>query len=395
MEVLLRYELHNFKSFADAAFSLEAPKNKIKRRFPDSFTSALDGVDVLKEAFIVGENAGGKTNFVESVGYLQSLFKTTDKPVMQPSTVNEALKGRPGGNFQEFNFELVLDGEVFRYELMLDAKGINEERLTKRAGLGFVDCFHIYYVDAEGGYRTRINEQLDSSKAIRKGKVSEQVLDNIGLGLSIVKLAILGYEGPTKVVNWMTRSLVVEKGCQPSRLLDEALGILETPEYFDIFRLVDTSIVRLEVDKRSPFSESRITRAFEDGRTFTRTESEDSSGVQEFMRWALLVYQVVHESKTVFADEVDRVMNPVLADRVIAYLNGMDHAGQFVFTTHNIMHLSLKTYMKEQIYFATKDRETLVSSLYSLSEFDDIRYDVKTEVYEFYMRGVLGGTAYE
>ena len=98
--------------------------------------------------------------------------------------------------------------------------------------------------------------------------------------------------------------------------------------------------------------------------------------------------------KVVFADEMDRVLNPVLSERVIAYVNGKQHSGQFIFSTHNVLHLDLKTYMKEQIYFITKTRNLLSSELYSLSDFPEVRYET-TKIYEFYMKGILGGTADE
>jgi hypothetical protein len=50
--------------------------------------------------------------------------------------------------------------------------------------------------------------------------------------------------------------------------------------------------------------------------------------------------------------------------------------------------------MKEQIYFITKDRNSLTSELYSLADFPEVRYET-TKVYEFYMKGILGGTAFE
>ena len=96
----------------------------------------------------------------------------------------------------------------------------------------------------------------------------------------------------------------------------------------------------------------------------------------------------------VFADEMDRVLNPILSDRVTAFINGTEHHGQFIFSTHNVLHLDLKTYMKEQIYFVTKDREQLASEMYSLSDFPEVRYET-TRIYEFYMKGILGGTAFE
>lgn len=59
-----------------------------------------------------------------------------------------------------------------------------------------------------------------------------------------------------------------------------------------------------------------------------------------------------------------------------------------------MLHLDLKTYMKEQIYFVTKNREQLTLEMYSLSDFPELRYET-TKIYEFYMKGILGGTAFE
>lgn len=91
---------------------------------------------------------------------------------------------------------------------------------------------------------------------------------------------------------------------------------------------------------------------------------------------------------------MDRVLNPVLSERVISFIHGKSHFGQFVFTTHNVLHLDLKNYMKEQIYFITKNIENLESELYSLADFPEIRYET-AKVYEFYLKGILGGTASE
>lgn len=85
---------------------------------------------------------------------------------------------------------------------------------------------------------------------------------------------------------------------------------------------------------------------------------------------------------------MDRVLNPVLSDRVVSFIIGSEHKGQFIFSTHNVLHLDLQTYMKGQIYFATKDKDTLTSELYSLADFPEVRYET-TKIYEFYMKGIL------
>lgn len=101
-----------------------------------------------------------------------------------------------------------------------------------------------------------------------------------------------------------------------------------------------------------------IIRKRADGEKIGRELQLDSTGVREFFSWAVQIFRVVYENKIVFADEMDRVLNPVLSDRVIAFLNG-----------------------KEQIYFITKGREELNSELYSLSDFPEVRYET-SKIYE-------------
>ena len=132
---------------------------------------------------------------------------------------------------------------------------------------------------------------------------------------------------------------------------EEDLQILHDSRYLDIFRMIDHSIIDFKVDEEKPFLKTMIVRQKKDGSTFTRELAQDSSGVREFFAWAVQIFKVVYENKTVFADEMDRVLNPVLSDRVISFICGKKHFGQFVFTTHNVLHLDLKNYMKEQIYF--------------------------------------------
>ena len=150
----------------------------------------------------------------------------------------------------------------------------------------------------------------------------------------------------------------------------------------------------MELDTENPYRKTVLIRKTADGTAYKRELQMDSSGVQEFFARAVQLYRVIFENAVVFADEMDRVLNPVLSDRVIAFINGKEHHGQFIFTTHNVLHLNLVTYMKEQIYFITKDRHSLRSELYSLADFPEVRYTT-TKIYEFYMKGILGGTADE
>lgn len=221
---------------------------------------------------------------------------------------------------------------------------------------------------------------------------------NNSYGLFISKLALLGNHDAQNVTEWFLTKLfpgAVQTDQEPDiKRRETDFEILKSEKYLEIFRMVDYSICGLELDEEKPFSKTLIIRKDASGNLYRRELLEDSTGVREFFAWAVQIYRVVEENKIVFADEMDRVLNPVLSDRVIAYINGCEHNGQFIFSTHNVLHLDLKRYMKEQIYFITKDEGSLTSELYSLADFPEVRYEL-TKIYEFYMKGILGGTSNE
>ena len=129
------------------------------------------------------------------------------------------------------------------------------------------------------------------------------------LGLTVTKLAMLGNEHGIAFTDWVKNVL-----CPETNIIN-----------YDIYKSMKNEVDDLRI---------------------SRDLVHDSSGVREFFAWAVQIFKVVYENKIVFADEMDRVLNPVLSDRVISFINGKNHFGQFIFTTHNVLHLDLKNYMK-------------------------------------------------
>lgn len=282
-----------------------------------------------------------------------------------------------------------------KYKLILsverDAHSVNCKRNNDKCSTS-KEC----RASIKGVYRIDIpNLESEIEEAMEKATNSHKPL-----GLTISKLAMLGYDHAINFTEWIKEYLCPETNIinydiyKSMRNEEEDLRILHDSRYLDIFKMIDYSIIDIKLDEEKPFSKTLVIRCKKDGSTFTRELGYDSSGVREFFAWAIQIFKVVYENKIVFADEMDRVLNPILSDRVISFISGKKHYGQFIFTTHNVLHLDLKNYMKEQIYFVTKDIETLESELYSLADFPDIRYET-TKIYEFYMKGILGGTAIE
>lgn len=421
--MLLKYIFENVFSFNESVeFSMLAPNSKVKNRYPDNYVCTDSGYEVLKSAVIVGENAGGKSNFVRSLEYLQSFFSenTGAKAYRNTVNTNRLLTSCPRKDdySQKFELEVIVNGIVYLYYLEIDYSGIAKEQLccknkrTQKYKLlllaerkinsmkcnGDLDncsnkeCF----MEAGVSYRLDIPGITKEMREVIAGMAGKKGFP----GLFVNKLAILGEEHAVEFTDWMKEKLKPETNIinydiyKEWQREEEDLKIIHDSRYFEIFRMIDYSIVSIDLDEEKPYSKTRVFRKKENGEIFSRELSEDSSGVREFFAWAVQIFKVVYMDRVVFADEMDRVLNPVLSDRVLAFINGKDHRGQFIFTTHNALHLNLKKNMKEQIYFITKDIENLNSELYSLADFPEIRYET-TKIYELYMKGVLGGTAVE
>lgn len=393
--MLIYYRFNNFCSFnCESEFSMSAPTGKVKKRFPDNYVETTEGFDLLKSAVIVGENAGGKSNFINSLKYLKSLFVTNSQVKSVRPYVNAASLNEEKNPVQKFELCFRTEnGKVYVYHLHLNEYGIVYEELQtlKKRNAVASSVFRVERQDEGFKLEGPIGVKLPTF-AMKK------LFSEDSIGLMVSKYALLGNADAVVVVEWVTNTLYPESLAADKSddviKQDADLRILEDERYLEIFRMVDYSICGIELDKEKPYSKTTIIRKDEHGNLFRRELQMDSTGVREFFAWAVHIFRVVYENKIVFADEMDRVLNPILSDRVIAFVNGAEHKGQFIFSTHNVLHLDLKTYMKEQIYFVTKNREQLTSEMYSLSDFPEVRYET-TKIYEFYMKGILGGTAFE
>ena len=75
--MLLEFKMKNVYSFRDeVTYTMLAPNNKVRFRYQDNYNT-ICGFDILKTAVIVGENAGGKSNFIKGIQCFKELFKET------------------------------------------------------------------------------------------------------------------------------------------------------------------------------------------------------------------------------------------------------------------------------------------------------------------------------
>ena len=132
-KLLVEYSFRNFCSFKEETnFSLRATAGAIKNLYPDNYYS--EEHDVLKTAVIVGENAGGKTNFVKSLQYLKNFFKENRKVESVTEYINEDYtedfsKLRYIDTTQKFSLCVLIKSTMYYYDLEIDFLGVKSEQL--------------------------------------------------------------------------------------------------------------------------------------------------------------------------------------------------------------------------------------------------------------------------
>ena len=136
--MLIRFTFNNFCSFnTESEFSMEAPAGKVKTRFPDNYTSTNTEYDLLKTAVIVGENAGGKSNFIGSLKFLKGLVDVNSHVQSVGTYVNATSAIKEKHPVQKFEITFIsAKGQIYRYALAIDKAGILKETLYNQSKRG-------------------------------------------------------------------------------------------------------------------------------------------------------------------------------------------------------------------------------------------------------------------
>lgn len=416
--MLLSYSVENYKCFKnEGCISLFATEDiKYKNRYTDSFYHYDDATDVFRSAVIFGENGGGKSNFFESIKYLQHFFKENNQVRSASNCLYDSGKSFfdkiVSETIQSFNVEFIYNNKRYAYYLEIDVMGIREEAVYVHDGRGYNTSFEVYRITNVDDYKiTELKNVsiIENDIIINEEGISESWIDDFKdnqnqsewLGLHVSRLAVMGVKTAIAVVKWFTNRLVVERSKfynydvkLTDDINDEYMIILHSQKFIDIVKMADNSIIDVEIDNDKPFYNSYLVRKDSVGNEYKCMLKDDSSGIREFFAWSIQLYKVVYDGITLIADEIDRAFNATLSSKILAYINGMDHKGQLIFTTHNVLHMTFKVFMKGQMFIITKDTKTLMSDIISLTEYLELTYD-NHKVYEYYVNGLLGGTVSE
>ena len=121
-----------------------------------------------------------------------------------------------------------------------------------------------------------------------------------------------------------------------------------------------------------------------------RQESDGSQRIIDLLP-AFLELSAAQSQKVYVIDEIDRSLHPMLIRRLLEeYLMRCSHnsRSQLLFTTHNVLLMDQDLLRRDEMWITERSVQG-VSSLWSFSEYKDVRYD--KDVRKSYLQGRFGG----
>lgn len=405
--MLIEFKFSNYRSFRDeGCLSMEATGLRAKKRS----LIPCKPTDLLPAVAIFGKNGGGKSNVIRAfwlgAQFIRNAQRTQHEnaPVpVQPFLLDDDSAEEPAS----FEYTYVRDGVKYIYGFSATRKSILRE----------------YLYHTPKGQKALVFSRIGQTFTFRENslrKLRELIREAVDHNQLYFSVACTMNEPVCKAaMGWFRENLFFSRDYtdMPDQLMEysEDPNMLKAITRYAVEADIGVEDIKFEVKNEeldgndlsfdgmpdelkdaltqfmkalsaSPnISEAKLTmgqmRATSLHRGLNRQGertlyplpvAEESDGTKKLMALAPAVEQALARGGVLLIDELESGMHPILAAFLVSKFQSPNanpcHA-QLIFTTHNLDLLDEELLRKDQIYFVDKDRESGISSLYSISEF--------------------------
>lgn len=420
--MIIKYSVSNWKSFADPTTLNLIPTREKQHSNHIAVCDDTD-VKVLQTAAVYGANAAGKTNFIESLEFLQKFilkyYSFNNIFGLQPYRLNKVKEKEP----TEFELTILVDKRVYQYRLMINSSEVIEEELWERAKIGTKTnerlVFHrfnrnqyrfdsSFFSDSElkilklAGEATRSDSSLITTAVSFNIKSLQPFFDWFRNKLLLIGpqskyMQLQNYCSSNEEIALLKQLDVgierfKEVSLGPDFLHGEKLAMIKNYLAQTGRPIRDEDMLYSLENGELKASKIQSIHIDEDGEERTFKITDESDGTQRLVDLVPLFVSLykVGAASVVVVDDLDRSIHPFLIRRLIQrYLDSRsaDRRAQLVFTTHNLDLFDQSLFRRDELMIV--DRRNLRSELYPLADFKDIRKD--KDVRRSYSKGLLGG----
>lgn len=419
--MLVEFRVANFRSFREEqVFSLVASKDD---KVPGNLINT-PRFNLLKSAAIYGANASGKSNLVKALRFFGWFVQVSATRMNQgdpiegisPFRLDVASRTQPA----VFEITVLIDESLYRYGFSATQERVHDEWLVvvppggRRQQGWFEREFNPETGRTDWSFRGPLKKDQDLLK--------ERTRDN---GLVLSRGAELNVTPLADLFLSLKNALrIFDSSAHTEGVFHTAMCLLrDTPDLADriprMMRHADLSIEDLRVSEE-PSRPSDIfgptTRevelafqSFASGMLRLRLKTfhhmadselleefdllkDESQGTIQFFSLAVPLVQAIDSGATVFVDEIDCSMHPLLTRKLIELFQSPDvntSGAQLVFTTHDSSLMDLDLFRRDQIWLAEKNSAS-ATELTSLYDFEERPRNTEA-VERNYLAGRYGG----
>ncbi len=426
--MLIEFNVENFLSFKDlTTFSMVAAKSFKEHK--DSHTIEIgNNLTLLKSAVIYGNNASGKSNFLEAMAF------------MRASVLNSFRDALIGNNDRKFPLEKYALSSKSEKETSFFEISFIQNNIKYRYG------FELDYdkVVAEWLYHTTSKEVYLFKRDLQKIEINKSAFKE-ALGKeddvreNVLFLSFLAYhqksEISNNVVSWLRnfnfitgihdrlhKRYTIDKLKSDKGFFNWVLHFIK---YLEISNLStteedvndvdletlrekekDEEIINLltsiqKIQSKQSKRDQLITyhRKYDENNVLIDTvpfnfDQQESEGTKKLLYLLGPWYDTLQNGKVLIIDELDSRLHSHLTLRLIDFFHHFNRsAAQLICAVHDISLLNKETFRRDQIWFVEKNQFG-ASELFSLADFKTEKVRNKSAFDKNYLEGKYGAIPY-
>ncbi len=411
--MLLQFKFSNYRCYADeTVFDMIATPIKEHK---DSLIENC-GVSILPVAAIYGANASGKSSFFMAMQRMLSIV--IDKFIAQERKIERKL---PAFN-NPFMFDkdllssptsyevtILLNSYAYRYGFVCTKDTIVKEYLYKRKFSKNPTLEKLIFIRSDtelsvGKVKKSLQSEIEYCYSMATNKIL--LLTDIGLREKEEELR--------NVFMWFLRSDVFSNFCQEavatSKLCERFVGDMlernENEDYINQYKLfiqdIDPSIsdITYSLEMDSEGNEEAIAKTVHEynGDRIPVRLSVESDGTNKLLFIALILLSALHNGETLFFDELDSKMHPLVLRRIVQMFTNKEtnpNGAQLIFSAHNIINLDSSDLRRDEIWFVEKENHKSTMCTLANLEIPELNVRADLNYGKNYLNGRFGAVPFK
>ena len=401
--MLLKYLVKNYKSIAHPIeYSMFPANENIDNKYVVTINTIQGPWKVLRRGVLLGPNASGKSNFIQSLDFARNFIVEAQKSGSKTGIVQFKGEFADIGKDSTFQFMFYKNENVYEYGFTLDTYRVSEEWLMILDQNTFKPIFQRITSDNDVT-SVELSSYL-GRKNSKKRRLAELLMETLKKNqrnqLFLYKLSENGFSFAEDIMDWFYKIQIIFPSSKvhmlemrlmqnedfarflSSKLIKYDTGIhkifAQTKKVQLAQLLKDMDISQEIIDEISEKREGLVNikgrlfifneengepMLFEmilehslAGKSFPFHKDEESDGTQRLLDLLPVLFGLTSKSSVFFIDEIDRCLHTKLTKTFITDFIADEHKNQVIFTAHDVSLINLEALAQDEIWFIEKNR---------------------------------------